>query len=323
MADAHKLSARRWTTADVPDQSWRTAVVTGANTGLGFQVARTLALRGARVVLAVRDTGKGRRAIAEIATGARRSQVAIGRHDGEVPAIETVHLDLTSLASVRSAAAELRSRYTRLDLLINNAGVMMTPYARTEDGFELQLGTNHLGPFAFTGLLLDLMTQVPGARIVTVSSVLHRQGSFDFDDLAMERRYDRSAAYGRSKLANLLFTYELQRRLAAAHAQAIALAAHPGYAMTGLARSLPGLIQAGARVGAAFVGQSAEMGSLPLLRAAVDPDVRGGQLYGPGNITQMKGYPKRVTSSARSHDQELAKRLWAESERLTGVTYPV
>ena len=296
---------RRWTAADAPDQAGRTAIVTGGNTGLGFQVARVLAGRGARLVIASRDTRKAADAAAAI------------------PGAETVRLDLASLASVREAAAQLRDRYEKLDLLINNAGVMMTPYARTEDGFELQFGTNHLGPFALTGLLLDRLANVPGARIVTVSSMVHRQGKIDFDDLTSERRYGRSAAYGRSKLANLLFTYELQRRLAAAHAQAIALAAHPGYASTGLARNLPPLMRAGARAIVPFIAQSAEMGALPIIRAATDPSAHGAEYYGPGGMTQMKGYPRLVTSSKLSYDEELAGRLWTESERLTGVRYPL
>ena len=298
-------STRRWTAAEVPDQAGRTAIVTGGNTGLGFQVAQVLASRGAQVVIASRDTRKAADAAAAI------------------PGAETVRLDLASLASVREAAAQLRDRYEKLDLLINNAGVMMTPYARTEDGFELQFGTNHLGPFALTGLLLDRLANVPGARIVTVSSMVHRQGKIDFDDLTSERRYGRSAAYGRSKLANLLFTYELQRRLAAAHAQAIALAAHPGYASTGLARNLPPLMRAGARAIVPFIAQSAEMGALPIIRAATDPSAHGAEYYGPGGMTQMKGYPRLVTSSKLSYDEELAGRLWTESERLTGVRYPL
>jgi NAD(P)-dependent dehydrogenase (short-subunit alcohol dehydrogenase family) len=302
MAD---LSTRRWTAADVPDQAGRTAIVTGGNTGLGFQVARVLAGHGARAVIASRDSSKAADAAAAI------------------PGAETVRLDLASLASVREAAAELRDRYQKLDLLINNAGVMMTPYARTEDGFELQFGTNHLGPFAFTGLLLDRLTNVPGARIVTVSSVVHRQGTIDFDDLTSERRYGRSAAYGRSKLANLLFTYELQRRLAAAHAEVIALAAHPGYANTQLDRNLPPLMRAATRAVVPFTAQNAEMGALPLLRAATDPKARGGEYYGPGGMMGTRGYPRLATSSALSHDEELARRLWAESERLTGVRYPL
>jgi NAD(P)-dependent dehydrogenase (short-subunit alcohol dehydrogenase family) len=300
------MAERNWTAADVPGQMGRTAVVTGGNTGLGFQVARVLAERGARVVIACRDTAKGAAAAARIA--------------GAQP--EAVRLDLTSLASIREAAAELRSRYEKLDLLVNNAGVMMTPYARTEDGFELQFGTNHLGHFALTGLLIDRMADVPGARVVTVSSIMHWRGSIDFDDLAAERRYRPTAAYAQSKLANLLFTYELQRRLAAEGKPLIALAAHPGYASTGLTRNMPALTRIGSRMVEPLIAQSAEMGALPLLRAATDPKARGGEYYGPPGPIPTRGRPRLNTSSARSHDQELAHRLWTESERLTGVRYP-
>ncbi len=302
------MAERHWTTTDVPDQTGRTAVVTGGNTGLGFHVARVLAARGARVVIACRDTRKGADAAAKIAAASEP---------------DVVRLDLTSLDSVREAAAGLRSRYDKLDLLINNAGVMMTPYARTEDGFELQFGTNHLGHFAFTGLLIERMMDVPGARIVTVSSLVHRQGRIDFGDLASEHRYSPTGAYAQSKLANLLFAYELQRRLAAAGKPLIALAAHPGYASTGLTRYMPALMRAGSRAIEPLIAQSAEMGALPLLRAATDPKARGGEYYGPGGRIQTKGYPTLARSSARSHDEELARRLWAESERLTGVRYPL
>ncbi len=305
------MAERNWTTADIPGQAGRTAVVTGGNVGLGFEVARALSARGAQVVIACRDTGRGAEAAAKIAARQDRA-----------PQPHVVRLDLTSLASIREAADELRSRYDRLDLLINNAGVMMTPYARTEDGFELQLGTNHLGHFAFTGLLIDQMMDVPGARIVTVSSMLHRQGSINFDDLAYEQRYNRSAAYARSKLANLLFAYELERRLEHAGRQdPISLAAHPGYANTELGRYLPAPMRLGVGLVNPLFAQSPAMGALPLLRAATDPDARGGQFYGPSGRTQMRGHPKPTTSNARSHDEELARRLWTESERLTGVRY--
>jgi len=315
---------RHWTIADVPEQGWQTAVITGGNTGLGFQVAQVLAGRGARVVIACRDRDKARRAVAEMATGARRSRQAIGLREGPTPDLHVVDLDLSRLASVRDAAAELRSRFPRIDLLINNAGVMMTPYARTEDGFELQFGTNHLGHFALTGLLLDHLAQSPaGARVVTVSSLMHRRGSINFDDLMGEHGYSRTAAYGRSKLANLLFAYELQRRLASAEAPVISLAAHPGYATTDLTRNMPSLLRAGSRAAEPFIAQSPAMGALPLLRAATDPKAAGGQYYGPGNLLETKGNPKLVKSSARSYDQELAGQLWQTSEKLTGVSYPL
>jgi NAD(P)-dependent dehydrogenase (short-subunit alcohol dehydrogenase family) len=317
------VTGRQWTTANVPEQAWRTAVITGGNAGLGFQVAQILAGRGARVIIACRDRDKARRAVAEMATAARRSRQAIGLREGPTPDLHVVELDLARLGSVRDAAAELKSKFPVIDLLINNAGVMMPPYSRTEDGFELQFGTNYLGHFALTGLLIDhLETSPAGARVVTVSSIVHRRGSIDFDDLMWEHGYNRTAAYARSKLANLLFAYELNRRLAAAGARTLSLAAHPGYSTTGLTRNMPPLLRAGSRAAEPFIAQSAAMGALPLLRAATDPAAAGGQYYGPGNLLETKGNPKLVRSSARSYDEQVARRLWEVSEKLTGVSYP-
>jgi len=313
MSQASQLNrqAGRWTAAGVPSQTGRIAVVTGSNTGIGFQAARVLAAHGATVVLACRDMAKAEAAADRIVTAAPKARVT------------AAHLDLASLASVRAAANALRDACEHIDLLINNAGVMMTPYGRTEDGFERQLGVNHLGPFALTGLLLDRMLTVPGSRVVTVSSNLHRRGRIDFGNLSLEHGYRRSAAYRRSKLANLLFTYELQRRLAQAGAATVALAAHPGYARTELSRNLPLPRRLGALLVEPLFAQSAAMGALPMLRAASDPEARGGEYYGPGGRTGMTGYPQRGRSSTRSFDADLQRRLWAESERLTGVTYPV
>ncbi|MFF9760303.1 MULTISPECIES: SDR family NAD(P)-dependent oxidoreductase [Streptomyces] len=295
-----------WTEQHIPDQHGRVAVVTGANTGLGFETARMLAARGATVVLAVRDVEKGRRAAARIA--------------GDV----TVQaLDLASLESIRSAAADLRAVHPRIDLLINNAGVMHTPRRTTVDGFELQFGTNHLGHFALTGLLLDRLLPVPGSRVVTVSSTGHRiRAAIHFDDLQWERSYSRVAAYGQAKLANLMFTYELQRRLAP-HGTTIAVAAHPGVSNTELARNLPAPLRAPVTWLAPLLAQKPEMGALPTLRAATDPAVVGGQYYGPGNRSETRDHPKLVTSSPDSHDQAVQQRLWTVSEELTGVTFPV
>jgi NAD(P)-dependent dehydrogenase (short-subunit alcohol dehydrogenase family) len=211
----------------------------------------------------------------------------------------------------------------RLDLLINNGGLMWPAYGKTADGFELQFGTNHLGHFALTGLLLESMLPVPGSRVVTVSSNGHRVGWIDFADLQSEQRYGRMSAYAQSKLANLMFTYELQRRLAAAGAPTVALAAHPGVAFTDLTRHLPAVLQSAYPVVGGLFAQSAAMGALPTLRAATDPAAAGGEFYGPGGLAQVKGYPVRVSPAARSRDESAQRRLWAESERLTGVTYPV
>ncbi len=306
----------RWTEADVPVQRGRTAVITGANTGLGFETARVLAARGARVVLACRDLGRAKDAAARI----ERGPLPPGAAPAEVRA---VRLDLASLASVREAADEIGSAYDTIDLLINNAGVMMTPYGRTADGFELQLGVNHLGHFALTGLLLERMLGVPGSRVVTVSSNGHKLGRIDFDDLQSERRYRRMPAYYQSKLANLMFTYDLQRRLAAAGARTESLAAHPGKARTDLTRYLPRWMQFTDLMIEQPFGHNAAMGALATLRAAADPAARGGEYYGPSSRGELRGYPRLVTSTERARDVEAQQRLWRESERLTGVTYPV
>jgi len=302
----------RWTEADVPDQLGRTVVVTGANTGLGFETARVLAARGARVVLACRDLGRARQAAARI-----------DRDPNCPPPPETVRLDLASLASVREAAGEIGSAHATIDLLINNAGVMMTPDRRTADGFELQLGVNHLGHFALTALLLPRMLGVPGSRIVTVASNGHKIGRIDFDDLQSERRSRPMAAYYQSKLANLMFTYELQRRLAAAGAGTEALAAHPGKARTDLIRHLPAWMRAGNLVIKEPLGNRAAIGALATLRAATDPAARGGEYYGPGGPGEFRGHPRLVTPARRARDTDAQQRLWRESERLTAVGYPV
>ena len=261
-----------WTTSDIPDQTGRTAVVTGANTGLGYETALALASRGARVVLAVRNLDKGKAAADLIARRTPGSDVSVQE------------LDLTSLASVDAAADALRTSLDRIDLLINNAGVMMTPKATTQDGFELQFGTNHLGHFALTGRLLDQLLETPGSRVVTVSSNGHKFGRINFDDLQSERSYSRVGAYGQAKLANLLFTYELQRRLLGTNT--IAVAAHPGSSTSELGRNVPRAVQLVFRP---LQLQDSAMGALPTLRAATDPGVLGGQYLGPANILQMRG----------------------------------
>ncbi|NAS23576.1 SDR family NAD(P)-dependent oxidoreductase [Herbidospora sp. NEAU-GS84] len=309
------MPPRRWTAADVPDQRGRVAVITGGNTGIGFETAKVLAARGASVVLAVRDADKGKQAAAEITAAHPEADVTVQR------------LDLASLASVRAAAGELRAAHDRVDLLVNNAGIMYTPRRTTADGFELQFGTNHLGHFALTGLLLDLMLPVRGSRVVTVSSAGHRQGGpIDFADLDWTKRdYSRVAAYGNSKLANLMFTYELQRRLAGTGT--VAVAAHPGGADTGGSRTSvslqPFYFRAFFMLVRPFLIQSAEMGALPSLRAATDPDVQGGQYFGPEGFQESRGHPKVVRSSPQSYDVAAQRRLWSSSEELTGVRFPV
>jgi NAD(P)-dependent dehydrogenase (short-subunit alcohol dehydrogenase family) len=299
----------KWTTADIPDQTGRTAVITGANTGLGYETAAALAAKGAHVVLAVRNIEKGKAAADLITRAAAGASVAIQE------------LDLTSLESIRAAADQLRASHESIDLLINNAGVMFTPKSTTKDGFELQFGTNHLGHFALTSLLLDRVLAAPGSRVVTVSSQGHRfVRGIRFDDLQWENGYSRVGAYGQAKLANLLFTYELQRRLQGTNT--IAVAAHPGGSRTELTRNLPPLVAAVTRL-AEPLFQSAEMGALPTLRAATDPGVLGGQYFGPDGFGEQRGYPKVVASSEASHDTDAQRRLWAVSEELTSVVSPV
>ncbi len=304
----------RWIAQHLPPQAGKTALVTGASSGLGFETAKVLAQRGARVVLAMRDAAKGERAMAEIRRAAPDAD------------LEMLGLDLASLASVRSAAAAFAQAHDRLDVLINNAGVMAIPRRTTADGFEMQLGTNHLGHFALTGLLLPCLLATPMARVATMSSGLHLLGKINFDDLQGEQSYSKWGAYGQSKLANLLFAYELQRRLTAAGSTVISVAAHPGYAATNLQAVGPQM--AGSRLWARIMppanrvlAQSAAMGALPMLYAATSPVVRGGDYIGPDGFLGQSGFPKKVTSNARSCDQAVAARLWAVSEELTGVRF--
>jgi NAD(P)-dependent dehydrogenase (short-subunit alcohol dehydrogenase family) len=284
----------RWTSADVPDQSGRTALVTGGNAGIGLVTAQVLAQRGARVLLACRDLTRARQ--------------AADRIDGDV---DVVRLDLASLASVRAAAETI----PELDLLVNNAGVMDVPKGRTEDDFELTFGTNHLGHFALTGLLLDRLR--PGGRVVTVSSIAHRRGTGDFGT------DDPDVAYGESKLANLLFSYELDQRLGDTRA---ALAAHPGIVDTALWRTSPPMarlmVSRRLRPLNFWFVQGADAGALPTLRAATDQDAAGGDYFGPSGRFEATGAPVRVESSSLSHDTAVRQRLWELSERLTGVRYP-
>jgi NAD(P)-dependent dehydrogenase (short-subunit alcohol dehydrogenase family) len=300
-----------WTAEEIPDQHGRTAIVTGANSGLGRVVARELAKRGAIVIIASRDHAKGAEAAREITAAFPSSNV------------EAAQLDLANLGSIRAFAERIRAGNDHIDLLINNAGVMAAPHRRTADGFELQLGTNHLGHFALTGLLLPLLDE-PDARVVTVSSNNHKAGRMQFDDLQGERHYSRWGAYAQSKLANLLFAFELDRRLKTAGWPLISVAAHPGYSATNLQLSGPPpherLVM---RVSNKLFAQSAEIGALPLLYAATAPDLRGGSYVGPDGAGEMRGHPVLVQATKRAQDEEAARRLWEISERLTGVAYDI
>lgn len=295
---------RKWKADRIPRQTGRLAIVTGANSGIGYETAKALADAGAAVILACRSDEKGQEAAGRI----------VAEHPQARVSVKT--LDLSSLASVRAFAAEMIREHDRLDLLINNAGVMMPPERTlTEDGFELQFGINHLGHFALTALLLDLMIGTAGSRVVTVSSSAHRWGEINFDDLNWERRgYRRMPAYGQSKLANLLFTFELQRRLERVRAATVALAAHPGWTGTNLQR------HSGAfrRLNPVFA-MNPWQGALPTLYAATAPDAQGGEYYGPDGLMEIRGYPTRVATSDAALEVEVAERLWRVSEALTGV----
>jgi NAD(P)-dependent dehydrogenase (short-subunit alcohol dehydrogenase family) len=294
----------KWTGKDMPDLAGKTAIVTGANSGIGYETARALAGKRATVILACRSPEKG-----ETAAG------GIAREHPSVKA-EPMLLDLGDLSSVRRFASEFAGRYDRLDLLVNNAGIMATPFKKTFDDFEAQFATNHLGHFALTGLLLERILYAPRARVITVSSGGHCFGEIDFDNLNGDVRYDPRRAYAQTKLANLLFTYELQRRFEGAGVEAVAAAAHPGWTATNLQAHWRTV-----RIMNLFLAQKPVMGALPTLYAATAPDVRGGEYYGPDGWQELRGYPVRVSSSSRSHDAAVAARLWEVSEELTGVRY--
>ena len=314
----------RWTAAGMPDLKNKTAVITGANSGIGYEAALAMAGKGAQIVLAVRDLKKGQAAVEMI------------RQQHPQAALVVMPLDLAELSSVRRFAADFQEKHTHLDMLINNAGVMAIPFAQTVNGFEMQFGVNHLGHFALTGLLLPAILHTPGARVVTVSSITHLKGKIDFDNLNGLQGYHPKNAYSQSKLANLLFAYELQRRLAAAgtplseaplsEAPAISVAAHPGYSSTNL--QMVGPQHTGSYLGEllwrflnATVAQKASMGALPILYAAASPDVRGGDYIGPDGRGGIRGYPTKVRSSPQSYDEAAAKRLWDVSEEMTGVEW--
>ncbi len=304
----------KWTAADIPDQSGRTILITGSNSGLGLRSAEALAAKGARVLMACRNATKAaaaREAVAAQATGV---------------APEVVPLDLSSLASVAACAEQLTAALGHLDVLMNNAGIMAVPKAQTVDGFESQIGTNHLGHFALTGQLLPLLLAAPEPRVVTVASNAHKLGRVDPDDLFFERRhYSRWAAYGQTKLANLLFTGELQRRAVAAGTVLTATSAHPGYAATNLTSGPAlgaALLKPVLALGDRLFGQPDHMGALPQLYAATMPDVLPDDYWGPDAFREQRGHPTRVGRTDRARDREVAARLWARSEELTGVTYP-
>jgi NAD(P)-dependent dehydrogenase (short-subunit alcohol dehydrogenase family) len=294
----------RWTAADIPDQNGKAAIVTGANSGIGFETARALALHGAAVVMACRSLEKGQAAADRIRSQDPRGQVILEQ------------LDLADLASVGEFARRFLADYDRLDILINNAGVMAPPYQLTADGFELQIGVNHLGHFKLTGLLIDVLQSTPDSRVVTVSSALHIFGRIDFRDLNSQRSYKNLLAYCQSKLANVLFGYELQRRASRWGNNPISIVVHPGYAATNVQR-----YNRLFRMLNPIIAQSQEMGALPSLYAATSPEMRGGEYIGPDRFFGQHGYPRITRSSPGSYDLELARRLWEISEELTQTRF--
>lgn len=304
----------QWLASDMPSLQGKIAIVTGANSGLGLETTLGLAAAGATVVMACRNPAKAEPAPAQLLQKLPQAQ------------LQLMTLDLSDLASVRRFAAECAQRFSHIDLLCNNAGVMALPYTLTKDGFEMQVGTNHFGHFALTGLLLEQLKAAPAARIVTVASVAHRgTNGFDLNDPNWQHKpYRKNEAYARSKLANLLFTFELSRRLKAAGSPILAVAAHPGYSATGIvdaATAGSAIKRFLAQLGNALIAQPADRGALPSLYAASMPDMQSGEYIGPHGFLQFRGWPTRVDSSAAARDTDTARGLWALSEQLTGVRY--
>ena len=308
------LIKKKWDKTDIPDLSGKTAIITGANSGTGYEVSKALAGKGAEVIMACRDVEKGELAEAKI------------KEEFPKSSLKFMVLDLADLSSVKNFANMFHEKNNSLDILCNNAGVMATPQVKTKDGFELQFGTNHLGHFALTGLLLDKLLGTSKSRIVNVSSIAHMGGIIDFDDLMNEKKYSRFPTYSQSKLANLLFTYELQRRLETNGCNTISVGSHPGLSRTNLGAS--GFGYGKGKILKSIIGffakltcQSAAMGALPILYASTSLDVNGGEYIGPRGFREFWGYPKKVESSKDSHDEEIAEKLWSISTDLTQVHY--
>ena len=304
------MKKENWTTANIPDLTGKVIIVTGGNSGLGYESVKAFAKKGAEVILASRSFEKGEAA-----------KTSIGNVKGKIVVMQ---LDLMDFASVKSFADNFSKKYTRLDVLLNNAGIMTTPYFLTKDGLEAQNGTNHFGHFALTGQLFNLIKNTPDSRVVNVSSMAHKQGKMDFGNLLFEngKGYSPIKSYGRSKLLNLLFTYEMQRRIEAAGIKSISVAAHPGVSNTNLARFLEDkLIFKILKPMMMPFMQSQDMGALPQIRASVDLNVKGSEYYGPDGFNEMKGFPVLVQSNAASHNAEDARKLWEISEKITGVSF--
>ncbi|MDH3642169.1 MAG: oxidoreductase [Gammaproteobacteria bacterium] len=305
-----------WQLENLAPQRNRTVAITGGNSGIGLEAAKALAARGARVILACRDSAKAETACEQISAA------------GATGSVEAVSLDLASLESVRACADELERRCECLDVLINNAGVMAIPRRETEDGFEMQFGTNHLGHFALTALLQPLLRAAPGSRVVTVSSLAHLIGFINFANLHGRMFYEPWMAYGQSKLANLLFAYELDRRLRAADIDCMSVACHPGIASTNLGYAGPRMLDSPlgetlVQLYTSIIAQSAEAGALPTLLAGFAPEAHGGDYIGPDGIGEMRGSPRKVSSSFMSRSQTIARQLWQVSEKETGIAFAI
>jgi len=294
-----------WNSANIPDQKGKIAIVTGSTSGLGKEAVRVLALKGAQVIMAVRNTEKGDKVAKQI------------KENDKGASIQVMELDLGSLKSVKAFSTAFLKKFDRLDILINNAGVMMCPFSKTEDGFEIQMGTNHLGHFALTGHLMPLLKKTPGSRVVATSSIAHRNGNIDFSDINWESRsYKTGKAYGDSKIANLYFAYELSKKLSSEGNNPLVTAAHPGWTATELQRH-SGMF----KVLNKFFAQDLSMGTLPTLRAATDPEAKAGDFFGPSGMMELRGSPKKVESNALSQDKKKAEKLWEISELLTDVKF--
>ncbi len=300
----------KWIIEKIPDLTGKVIIVTGANSGIGFEATKEFARKGAETILACRNINKAKKASDRIKKRISNAKTVI------------MQLDLSNLKSVHDFAEEFKKNYSSLDVLLNNAGIMLVPYRTTNEGFESQVGINHLGHFALTGLLYNLISKTPKARVVNVSSTGHRMGKMDFDNYIYKdgKGYTKFGAYGRSKLSNLLFTYELDRRFKKANIDAIAVATHPGISNTNLIRQWYLKVFKPIFF---LTTQSAYMGALPSIRAATDPDVKGSDYYGPRGRGERRGHPIRVESNKASHNKEDAINLWKVSEKLTGVTFPI
>ncbi len=295
---------RRWIDSNIGDQTGKNIIVTGANSGIGYETARILSQKGAMVVLGCRNLKRGEDAVKNILS------------ENDKASVRLMSLDLSSQASIKQFVKEFRSEYRSLDILINNAGVMATPYSLTEDGYEWQFGTNHLGHFALTGLLNELLQRTSGSRVVVITSIAHYNGRINFNDLLYEQKYTRMGAYRRSKLANIFFAYELQRRFKKNYSDSISIAVHPGVSSTNIVKLPPFISRL-----KEMVLMSAAKGSLSILKGATDKDLSGGEYIGPSGFRESIGYPAILESSDQSHDRSFAKQLWSVSEELTGIKY--